>query len=84
MSRICVKKVFENSDNKKVMEINILPSKYCNLLCVFCPLGPNGTQIDESYRFESTEEFFSSFALQIDEPQPDVLFLNSMGGILRQ
>ncbi len=49
MSRMRVKKIFENSDNKKVMEINILPSKYCNFNCVFCPLGPNGTQTGESF-----------------------------------
>ncbi|MGC9372016.1 MAG: radical SAM protein [Thermovirgaceae bacterium] len=74
-----VKKVFENSENKKVMEINILPSKYCNFNCVFCPLGPQGTQTDESYRFESTDDFLSSLAAQIEEEQPEILFLNSMG-----
>jgi len=79
LSRMRVKKVFENSENKKVMEINILPSKYCNFNCVFCPIGTNGTQTDKSSRFEETEDFLSFLAVQIDEQKPDVLFLNSMG-----
>ena len=26
-------------DGKKVLEMNILPEKYCNFDCVFCPIG---------------------------------------------
>jgi wyosine [tRNA(Phe)-imidazoG37] synthetase (radical SAM superfamily) len=79
LTQMRVKKVFKNNENKKVMEINILPSKYCNFNCVFCPLGPNGTQTDESFSFDSTEDFLSSLAAQIDAEKPDVLFFNSMG-----
>jgi wyosine [tRNA(Phe)-imidazoG37] synthetase (radical SAM superfamily) len=79
LTQMRVKKVFKNNENKKVMEINILPSKYCNFNCVFCPLGPNGTQTDESFSFDSTEEFLSSLAAQIDAEKPDILFFNSMG-----
>jgi len=26
-------------DGRKVLEVNILPEKYCNFDCVFCPIG---------------------------------------------
>ena len=26
-------------NNRKVLEVNILPEKHCNFDCIFCPLG---------------------------------------------
>jgi len=26
-------------DGQRVLEINILPEKYCNFDCIFCPVG---------------------------------------------
>ena len=32
-------------EGKKVLEINILPEKYCNFDCVFCPIGRSKNKI---------------------------------------
>ncbi len=74
-----VKKVFTDSENRKVMEINVLPSKYCTFKCVFCPIGQAGEQTEEAFRFEETAPFILFLAEQIDAEKPDVLFINSMG-----
>ena len=42
MGLMRVKKVFTDSENRKIMEINALPSKYCTFKCVFCPIGRSG------------------------------------------
>jgi wyosine [tRNA(Phe)-imidazoG37] synthetase (radical SAM superfamily) len=74
-----VKKVYTDPENRKVMEINVLPSKHCTFKCVFCPIGQAGEQTEETFRFEGTGPFLSSLAERIDEEKPDVLFINSMG-----
>lgn len=79
MSLIRVKKIFTDPENKKVMEINILPSKYCNFRCVFCPVGQEGIQSEDSFHFDETSDFLSSLAEQLDNEKPDTLFINSMG-----
>lgn len=79
MGQMGVKKVYTDSENRKVMEINILPSKYCTFKCVFCPIGQTGEQTEETFRFGETGSFLSSLAARIDAEKPDVLFINSMG-----
>ena len=74
-----VKKVYTDSENRKVMEINALPSKHCTFKCVFCPIGQTGEQTEESFLFEETGPFLSSWADRIDAEKPDLLFINSMG-----
>ncbi len=79
MSQMKVKKLFHREDGKKVMEINVLPAKYCTFRCVFCPIREKGTQTEISYRFDETEAFLEELAKRIDQERPDVLFINSMG-----
>lgn len=79
MDLMRVKKVFTDSENRKVMEINALPSKYCTFKCVFCPIGQAGEQTAETFHFEGTGPFLSSLAERIDAEKPDLLFINSMG-----
>ena len=31
----------------KVLEVNLLPEKYCNFDCIFCPIGRSQNKIDE-------------------------------------
>ena len=31
-------------NEKKVLEINVLPEKYCNFDCIFCPIGRSKKQ----------------------------------------
>lgn len=79
MSQIRVKRIFTDEENRKVMEINILPSKHCPFRCVFCPLGQKGDQTPESFHFQETEGFLSQLDDRIAAEKPDVLFINSMG-----
>lgn len=79
MSLLRVKKIFTDPENNKIMEINILPSKYCNFRCVFCPIGQDGTQSEDAFHFEETKDFLSFLAGQLDNEKPDTLFINSMG-----
>lgn len=79
MGLMRVKKVYTDPENRKVMEINILPSKYCTFKCVFCPIGHAGEQTRDTFRFEETAPFLMSLAERIDTEKPDVLFINSMG-----
>lgn len=79
MSQMRIKKVSVDAEGNKVMEINVLPSKYCTFRCVFCPIGQKGTQTDESFSFQETDGFLSVLAERIDTEKPDVLFINSMG-----
>lgn len=74
-----VKKVYTDSENRKVMEINALPSKHCTFRCIFCPVGQTGEQTEEAFHFEETGPFLSSLAERIDAEKPDLLFINSMG-----
>jgi len=79
LGQMRVKKVYTDSENRKVMEINVLPSKYCNFKCVFCPIGQSGEQTEEAFHFEESTPFLLSLAERIDAEKPDVLFVNSMG-----
>ncbi len=79
VGKMRVKKVFFRDDGKKVMEINVLPGKYCTFNCVCCPIEEKGIQTEASYHFEETEAFLSELAVQIDAEGPEVLFINSMG-----
>ena len=79
MDLMRVKKIYTDPENRKVMEINALPSKYCTFKCVFCPIGQAGEQTEKTFHFEETGPFLLSLAEQIEAEKPDVLFINSMG-----
>ena len=40
----------------KVLEVNLLPEKYCNFDCIFCPIGRSQNKIDEKVLFEDQEQ----------------------------
>jgi wyosine [tRNA(Phe)-imidazoG37] synthetase (radical SAM superfamily) len=33
-------------DERRVLEVNILPEKYCNFDCIFCPIGRSQNKVD--------------------------------------
>ena len=39
-------------DGKRVLEVNILPEKYCNFDCIFCPIGRSKNKIDTQKSFD--------------------------------
>ena len=69
-------------DGKKVLEINILPEKYCNFNCVFCPIGRSKNQIDTPVSFEDTEASIAELGDMIEKTNPELIFINSKGEAL--
>ena len=69
-------------DGTKVLEMNILPEKYCNFDCVFCPIGRSKNKIDESVSFEDYSSSISELDSIIEKTQPDLVFINSKGDAL--
>ena len=69
-------------DGKKVLEINILPEKYCNFDCVFCPIGRSKNQIDTPVSFEDTEASIAELGDMIEKTNPELVFINSKGEAL--
>jgi wyosine [tRNA(Phe)-imidazoG37] synthetase (radical SAM superfamily) len=79
MGMMRVKRIAADEENRKVVEINLLPSKHCTFRCVFCPLGQEGTQAEEVLDFEETAAFLSVLEEALDRERPEVLYINSMG-----
>lgn len=69
-------------DGKKILEINILPEKYCNFDCVFCPIGRSKNKIDTPISFEGTEESIAELGKVIENTKPELVFINSKGEAL--
>ena len=69
-------------DGKKVLEMNILPEKYCNFDCVFCPIGRSKHKIDEPVSFEDYSSSISELDSIIEKTQPALVFINSKGEAL--
>lgn len=46
-------------DGKRVLEVNILPEKYCNFDCIFCPIGRSKNKIDTQMSFDNTDMYLT-------------------------
>ncbi|MGB3367225.1 MAG: radical SAM protein [Acidaminobacteraceae bacterium] len=64
---------------KKVLEINVLPEKYCNFDCIFCPIGRSHNKVDMPQRFEDVEASMEILGRLLDSGVVDLVFINSMG-----
>lgn len=69
-------------DGKNVLEVNILPEKYCNFDCIFCPIGRSNKQTDEVQVFDNTKECILELEQMIESTSPDLVFINSAGEAL--
>jgi wyosine [tRNA(Phe)-imidazoG37] synthetase (radical SAM superfamily) len=79
MGGIGVKKNFIDEQGKRVMEIDVLPSKHCTFECVFCPIRQKGKKTDKAHFFDETKEFILFLEKELEYNPPDVLFINSKG-----
>ncbi len=68
-------------DNKKILEINILPEKICNFDCIFCPIGRN-IKINKQRKFEGLDSSLEVLDKKIQDANPNVIFINSKGEAL--
>lgn len=67
---------------KKVLEVDILPGKYCNFDCVICPYeGPLSKQEDKAI-LGSVDSSLQELNWKLAEADVDEVFLNSKGEVL--
>ncbi|SFU35547.1 Wyosine [tRNA(Phe)-imidazoG37] synthetase, radical SAM superfamily [Clostridium sp. DSM 8431] len=66
-------------DGKRVLEINVLPEKYCNFDCIFCPIGRSKNKVDKQVEFENIEDSLSELKDMIEKTKPELVFINSKG-----
>jgi len=57
----------------KVLEVNLLPEKYCNFDCIFCPIGRSQNKIDEKVLFEDQEQDIKELLKRINENEIEEL-----------
>ncbi|MBQ3422390.1 MAG: radical SAM protein [Romboutsia sp.] len=66
-------------DGKRVLEMNVLPEKYCNFDCIFCPIGRSKNKIDTQKTFDEIDECLTELENKIAETKPELIFINSKG-----
>lgn len=64
---------------KKVLEVNILPEKYCNFDCIFCPIGRSQNKVDTQKSFDETDTALIELGNMIDNTKAELVFINSKG-----
>lgn len=69
-------------DEKKVLEVNILPEKHCNFDCIFCPIGRTENKVDTQISFDEMDNSLIELQNKIDNTKPDLIFINSKGEAL--
>ncbi|MCC0707064.1 radical SAM protein [Clostridioides sp. ES-S-0190-01] len=66
-------------DGKRVLEVNILPEKYCNFDCIFCPIGRSYNKVDTLQSFDKMDESFRELESIIEKHKAELVFINSKG-----
>ncbi|HEX3023026.1 MAG TPA: radical SAM protein [Lachnospiraceae bacterium] len=66
-------------DGIRVLEMNILPEKYCNFDCIFCPIGRSKNNVDTQRSFEDIDGSLAELGNMIDNTKAELIFINSKG-----
>lgn len=69
-------------DGRRVLEVNILPEKYCNFDCIFCPIGRSQNKIDTQKSFDKTDSSLIELESMIENTKAELIFINSKGEAL--
>jgi len=69
-------------DGQRVFEMNILPEKYCNFDCIFCPIGRSYNKVDTLQSFDEMEISLRELENKLEENKVDLVFINSKGEAL--
>ena len=64
---------FNIEDEKKVLEVNVLPEKHCNFDCIFCPIGRSKNKIDTQRSFDKIEDSLNELENITKEINPSVI-----------
>ena len=81
MSNFSYKDVYIE-EGKRVLEVNILPEKYCNFDCIFCPIGRSKNKVDSPISFNEIDVDLNELEIKIEETKADLIFINSKGEAL--
>lgn len=81
MNTFTYKDLYEEN-GRKVLEMNILPEKYCNFDCIFCPIGRSRNHTDKVVDFGSISGALTELGTKIAALKPDLVFINSKGEAL--
>lgn len=66
-------------DERRVLEVNILPEKYCNFDCVFCPIGRSRNKVDTQKSFDEMDSSLNELEIMIENTRAELVFINSKG-----
>ncbi|MBY2476428.1 radical SAM protein [Clostridioides difficile] len=69
-------------DGKRVLEVNILPEKYCNFDCIFCPIGRSYNKVDVPQSFDDMNDSLKELESMIEKNRAELIFINSKGEAL--
>ncbi|WP_110956066.1 radical SAM protein [Anaerosinus massiliensis] len=69
-------------DGRTVLEVNILPEKYCNFDCIFCPIGRSQHKIDIQKSFDNIDNSLAELKKRIEDTNVELVFINSKGEAL--
>ena len=69
-------------DGKRVLEVNILPEKYCNFDCIFCPVGRSQNKAEEQKSFGDIDSSLIELGHMIENTKAELVFINSKGEAL--
>lgn len=69
-------------DGRRVLEVNILPEKYCNFDCIFCPIGRSQNKVDTQKTFDEMDSSLKEFENMIKSTKAELIFINSKGEAL--
>lgn len=71
-----------NEDGKRVLEVNILPEKYCNFDCIFCPIGRSYNKVDTQQSFDEIDNSLKELENMIENHKVELVYINSKGEAL--
>lgn len=81
MGGFCYKDIYiENG--RRVLEVNILPEKYCNFDCIFCPIGRSQNKVDTQKSFDKIDSSLIELESMIENTKAELIFINSKGEAL--
>lgn len=69
-------------NGRRVLEVNILPEKYCNFDCIFCPIGRSQNKVDTQKSFEKIDNSLIELESMMENTKAELVFINSKGEAL--
>jgi wyosine [tRNA(Phe)-imidazoG37] synthetase (radical SAM superfamily) len=68
--------------NRRILDIDILPERYCNFDCTFCPIPRTKNKTDDSLAFDGIEQDLVALDRKLAEEPVDLVFINPAGEAL--